>query len=76
MSNEIHNLYSSLNDIWDIKSRTRLAEHVARMDEMRNAYKIVIGKLEGKRPLGQLNGSYGNGVGRCGVDPSGLSDLS
>jgi hypothetical protein len=25
--------------------------HVARMREMRNAYKILVGKLEGKRPL-------------------------
>jgi hypothetical protein len=26
--------------------------HVAYMGEMRNAYKILVGKLEGKRPLG------------------------
>jgi hypothetical protein len=37
-----------------IKSRKmRWAEHVARMGEMRNAYNILVGKPEGKRPLGK-----------------------
>jgi hypothetical protein len=37
-----------------IKSRrVRLAGYVARMGEMRNAYKIFVGKPEGKRPLGR-----------------------
>jgi hypothetical protein len=30
------------------------AEHAACMERMREAYKIVIGKPEGKRPLGRL----------------------
>jgi hypothetical protein len=35
-----------------IKSRRmRLAGHVARMGEKRNAYRILVGKSEGKRPL-------------------------
>jgi len=35
-----------------IKSRrTRLAEDVARMEEMRNVYYILVGKPERKRPL-------------------------
>jgi hypothetical protein len=29
---------------------TTLAGHVARMGELRNAYEILVGKLEGKRP--------------------------
>jgi len=33
--------------------RMRWTEHVARIGEMRNAYKISVGKLEGKRPLGR-----------------------
>jgi hypothetical protein len=38
-----------------IKSRrTRCAGHVARMGEKRNAYRILMGKPEGKRPLGRL----------------------
>jgi hypothetical protein len=37
-----------------IKSRRlRWAVHVARMGEKRNAYRILVGKLEGKRPLGR-----------------------
>jgi hypothetical protein len=32
--------------------RMRWAGHVARMGEMRNAYMILVGKPEGKRPLG------------------------
>jgi hypothetical protein len=31
----------------------RLAGHVARLGEKRNAYRLLVGKLEGKRPLGR-----------------------
>jgi hypothetical protein len=49
---ELHNLYSSPNRI--IKSRRlRCAGHVAQMGEKRNAYGILVGKTEGKRPLGR-----------------------
>jgi hypothetical protein len=51
---ELHNLYSSLNIIRMIKSRRmRWVGHVARMRETRNAYRILVGKPEGKRPLGR-----------------------
>jgi hypothetical protein len=37
-----------------IKSRRmRWAGHVSRMGEKRNAYRILVGKPEGKRPLGR-----------------------
>jgi hypothetical protein len=37
-----------------IKSRRmRWAGHVARIGEKRNAYRILVGKPEGKRPLGR-----------------------
>ena len=36
-----------------IKSRMGWAGHVARMGERRGAYRILVGKPEGKRPLGR-----------------------
>jgi hypothetical protein len=48
---ELHILYSFQNIIRQIKSRKlRWVEHVARMGEERNVYKILMGKPEGKRP--------------------------
>jgi len=50
----LHNLYSSLNIIRVIKSREiGWTMHIARMGEMRTGYKILIGKTEGKKPLGR-----------------------
>jgi hypothetical protein len=50
---ELSNFYSSLNIIKTIKSRrTRWVGHVSHIRKMRNAYKILVGKLEGKRTLG------------------------
>jgi hypothetical protein len=51
---ELHNLYSWPNIIIMIKPwRIRWAGNVARMGEKRNAYRILVGKPEGKRPLGK-----------------------
>jgi hypothetical protein len=51
---KLHNLYSSPSKIKVIKSRRmRWAGQVARMGEKRNAYRILVGKPEGKRPLGR-----------------------
>jgi hypothetical protein len=53
-SGELHNLYSSLDIIRQIKSRTmRWARHVARMGEGRNVCRVLVGKPEGKRSLGR-----------------------
>jgi hypothetical protein len=51
---ELHNLYSAPDIITQIKSRRmRRAGHVARMGEGRNLYRVLVGKPEGKRPLGR-----------------------
>jgi hypothetical protein len=49
---ELRDLYSSPSIIRIIKSRRmRWASHVARLGEKRNADRLLMGKLEGKRPL-------------------------
>jgi hypothetical protein len=51
---ELHNVYSSTSIIRIIKSRRmRWAGHVARNGEKRNVYRLLVGKPEGKRPLGR-----------------------
>jgi hypothetical protein len=51
---ELRDLYSSPSIIRTMKSRRmRWAGHVARMGEKRNAYRLLVGKPEGKRLLGR-----------------------
>jgi hypothetical protein len=51
---ELRDLYSSPSIIRIIKSRRmRWTGHVAGMGEKRNAYRLLVGKPEGKRPLGR-----------------------
>jgi hypothetical protein len=44
---------SVLKAFWVIKPRMRWAGHVARMEEKRGAYRILVGRPEGRRPLGR-----------------------
>jgi hypothetical protein len=56
---EFNDLYSSPNIIRVIKSRRmRLVEHVGRMGERRGLYGGLVGKPEGKRPLGRHRGGW------------------
>jgi len=49
-----NDLYPSLNIVRVIKSRRmRWVGHVARMGERRGVYRVLVGKPEGKRPLGR-----------------------
>ena len=51
---ELNDLYSSPNTVLVIKSRRmRWAGHVAHMDEERGVYRFLVGKPEGRRPLGR-----------------------
>jgi hypothetical protein len=40
-------------ELRDLYSSPRWAGHVARMGKKRNAYRLLLGKSEGKRPLGR-----------------------
>jgi hypothetical protein len=53
-NNEHHSLYSSPNIVRVIKARRmRWAGHVAHMGEGRGVYMVLVGRTEGKRPLGR-----------------------
>jgi hypothetical protein len=53
-NDELYDLYSSPNIVRVIKSRRmRWAGHVAHMGEGRGAYRILVVRPEGKRPLGR-----------------------
>jgi hypothetical protein len=50
----LNNLYSSPSIVRVVKSRRmRWAGHVARMVEERKVHRVLVGKPEGKRPLGR-----------------------
>jgi len=56
---ELNDLVSSTKIVRVIKwRRMRWAGHVARMGEEREVYRVLVGKAEGKRPLGRPRSSW------------------
>ena len=75
---ELSDLYSLPNIVRVVKPRRmRWAGHVARMGEERGVHRVLVGKPEGKKPLGKprrrwedniKNGSSGSRRGLWGLD--------
>ena len=69
--------YSSPNIVRVIKSRRkRWAGHVALMGDWRGVYRVLVGKPEGKRPLGRPRRRWEDnikmsGMWECGLDRAG-----
>jgi hypothetical protein len=61
-SGDLHNLYSSPNIIRQVKSRMGWVRHVARMGEERKVYRVLVGKLKGKRPLRRPRQRWVDGI--------------
>ena len=78
---ELHALYSSPNIIRSPKSRRlRWAGHLARMDQSRNVYRVLVGKPEGKRHLGRPRRRWEDNIRmdlrEVGCDPGEWIDLA
>jgi hypothetical protein len=73
---ELRDLYSSPSIIRIIKSRRmRWAGRVARMGEKRNAYRLLVGKPKGKRPLGRPRHRWVDNI-RIDLGEVGLGDVN
>jgi len=60
---ELNDLYSLPNIVRVIKSRRmRWAGNVGRMGEERGAYRVLVGKPEGRRPLGRPRRIWANNI--------------
>jgi hypothetical protein len=71
---EFNDIYCSPNIVRETKSRRlRWAGNVARMGEGRGLYRVLVGKTEGKKPLGRPRRRWEDNISmdvqevRCGV---------
>jgi hypothetical protein len=62
LSEELHNLYSSPDIKQNKSSRIRWVGHVECMGEERKMYRVLVGKLEGKRPLTRPRYRWQDGI--------------
>jgi hypothetical protein len=69
-NDELHSLYSLLNMVRVITSRRmRWAGHVACMGDERSVYRVLVGRPEGKRPLGRLRCRWEDNIKmKIGID--------
>jgi hypothetical protein len=72
---ELHGLYSSPSIVRVIKARRmRWAGHVARLRGVRGAYNILVGRPEGRRPLGRPRRSWKDNI-KMDLREIGLGDV-
>jgi len=72
---ELNDLYSSPNIVRVIKSRRMgWAEHVSRMGERRDVYRVLVGKPEGKRPLERPRRRWENNI-KMGLQEEGCGGM-
>ena len=78
---ELHALYSPPKINRNLKSRQlRWTGHVPRKEQNRNAYRVLVGKLEGKRHLGRPRRRWKDNIKmdlrEVGCDPGDWIDLA
>jgi hypothetical protein len=73
-NDKLHDLYSTPSIIRIIKLRMRWAGHVTRIGEKRNAYRLLVGEPEGKRPLRRPRHRWVDNI-RIGLGEMGWGDM-